>query len=130
LPPKPKRVIQIFCPGGVSHLDTFDYKPELERRSGQPMPGGDKDVTFQGANGNLMRSPWAFAPAGQSGKLVTTKLPHLARHIDRMAFIHSMQFTLQHPRPRLRRHEHRRSSLKASPPPWRLAQLRPRRRKR
>jgi len=88
--PKVKRVIQIFCPGGVSHLDTFDYKPELEKRSGQPMPGGDKDVTFQGANGNLMRSPWAFAPAGQSGKMITTKLPHLARHVDSMAFVHSM----------------------------------------
>lgn len=88
--PKAKRVIQIFCPGGVSHMDTFDYKPELQKRSGQPMPGGDQDVTFQGANGNLMGSPWEFRPAGQSGKLVTTMLPHLAQHVDRMAFIHSM----------------------------------------
>jgi len=88
--PKAKRVIQIFCPGGASHLDTFDYKPELEKRSGQPMPGGDKDVTFQGANGNLMRSPWDFKPAGQSGKPITTKLPHLAKYVDDMAFIHSM----------------------------------------
>lgn len=46
--PKAKRVIQIMCPGGVSHLDTFDYKPELEKRSGQPMPGGEKEVSFQG----------------------------------------------------------------------------------
>lgn len=88
--PKAKRVIQIFCPGGVSHMDTFDHKPELTRRSGQPMPGGDKDVTFQGANGNLMASPWSFAPSGQSGKMVTSMLPHLARHVDRMAFVHSM----------------------------------------
>ena len=48
--PKVKRVIQIMCPGGVSHLDTFDYKPELIKRSGQPMPGGEKEVSFQGAN--------------------------------------------------------------------------------
>ncbi len=88
--PKAKRVIQIFCPGGASHIDTFDYKPELEKRSGQPMPGGDKDVTFQGANGNLMRSPWDFKPAGQSGKPITAKLPYLAKHVDDMAFIHSM----------------------------------------
>ena len=88
--PKAKRVIQIFCPGGASHIDTFDYKPELEKRSGQPMPGGDKDVTFQGANGNLMRSPWDFKPAGQSGKPITSKLPYLAKHVDDMAFIHSM----------------------------------------
>jgi hypothetical protein len=88
--PKAKRVIQVFCPGGVSHLDTFDYKPELVKRSGQPMPGGDKDVTFQGANGNLMKSPWRFVPRGQSGKHITEMLPHLAAHVDDMAFIHSM----------------------------------------
>lgn len=88
--PKAKRVIQIFCPGGVSHLDTFDYKPELIQRSGQALPGGDKDVTFQGANGNLMRSPWDFQPCGQSGKYVTKMLPHLSRRVDDMAFIHSM----------------------------------------
>ncbi|MBM3784969.1 MAG: DUF1501 domain-containing protein [Acidobacteria bacterium] len=88
--PKAKRVIQIFCPGAVSHLDTFDYKPELLKRSGQPMPGGDKDVTFQGANGNLMRSPWPFVPCGQSGKHITAMLPHLAAHVDGMAFVHSM----------------------------------------
>lgn len=88
--PRARRVIQIFCPGGVSHLDTFDYKPELFRRSGQPMPGGDKEVSFQGANGNLMRSPWEFRPAGQSGKRITSMLPHLAAHADRMAFVHSM----------------------------------------
>src|SRR4051794_36728904 len=69
--PKAKRVLQIFCPGGVSHLDTFDYKPELEKRSGQPMPGGDKEMSFQGANGNLMGSPWKFVPRGQSGKRIT-----------------------------------------------------------
>jgi hypothetical protein len=88
--PKAKRVIQIFCPGGVSHLDTFDYKPELEKRSGQPMPGGEKEVSFQGANGNLMRSPWKFVQRGQSGKWVTEKLPHLGALVDRMAFVHSM----------------------------------------
>src|SRR5215212_9285320 len=55
-PPKARRVLQIFCPGGVSHLDTWDYKPELAKRSGQPMPGGDKEMSFQGANGHLMGS--------------------------------------------------------------------------
>ena len=89
--PKAKRVIQIFCPGGVSHLDTFDYKPELDKRSGQPMPGGDKDVTFQGANRNLMKSPWSFKQQGQSGKHVTEMLPHLGALVDDMAFVHSMQ---------------------------------------
>ena len=88
--PKAKRVIQIMCPGGVSHLDTFDYKPELEKRSGQPMPGGEKEVSFQGANGNLMKSPWKFVQRGQTGRWMTEKLPHLGAFADDMAFIHSM----------------------------------------
>src|SRR5207244_6760127 len=54
-PAKAKRVVQIFCPGAVSHLDTFDYKPELEKRHGQPLPGDEKVVTFQGNNGNLLK---------------------------------------------------------------------------
>jgi hypothetical protein len=88
--PKAKRVIQIMCPGGVSHLDTFDYKPELEKRSGQPMPGGEKEVSFQGANGNLMKSPWKFVQRGQTGRWMTEMLPHLGAFADDMAFIHSM----------------------------------------
>lgn len=88
--PKAKRVLQIFCPGGASHLDTFDYKPELEKRSGEPMPGGDKEVSFQGANGNLMGSPWKFVRRGQTGKHVTELLPHLGELVDDMAFVHSM----------------------------------------
>ena len=88
--PRASRVLQIFCPGAASHLDLWDHKPELEKRSGQPMPGGDKDVTFQGANGNLMRSPWNFVPRGQSGKPITELLPRLGALADQMAFIHSM----------------------------------------
>src|SRR5439155_880469 len=74
-PAKAKRVVQIFCPGAVSHLDTFEYKPELIRMHGQPLPGAEKIVTFQGSNGNLMRSPWAWAQHGQSGKWVSDLLP-------------------------------------------------------
>jgi hypothetical protein len=88
--PKAKQVLQIFCPGGASHVDLWDHKPLLEKFHGTPMPGGENDVTFQGKNGNLMKSPWAFAPAGQSGKMISTLLPNLARHVDDMAFIHSM----------------------------------------
>jgi len=88
--PKAKRILQIFCPGGASHIDLWDYKPELEKRHGQPMPGGDKEVSFQGANGNLMRSPWNFVRRGQSGKMLTEMLPNLGAFADEMAFIHSM----------------------------------------
>src|SRR5713226_5601218 len=89
-PPKAKRVIQIFCPGGVSHVDTFDYKPELQKRSGQPLPGAEKFVSFQGPNGNLMKSPWTFKQCGKTGKSVSELLPNLGELADNMAFIHSM----------------------------------------
>jgi hypothetical protein len=89
-PAKAKRVIQIYCTGAVSHLDTFDYKPELIKRHGQPMPGADKLVTFQGENGNLTKSPWAFRPRGQTGKQVSDLLPHLAGCVDDLCFVHSL----------------------------------------
>lgn len=87
--PKAKRVLNIFCSGACSHLDTWDFKPELIKRDGQPMPG-DKLVTFQGENGNLVKSPYAFKPRGQSGKYVSDLIPHLAELADEMCFIHSM----------------------------------------
>jgi hypothetical protein len=88
--PKASRVLQIFCPGAASHIDLWEHKPELEKRDGQPMPGGEKLVSFQGKNGNLMRPPWAFAPSGASGKKITTMLPHMAGHVDDIAFLHGM----------------------------------------
>ncbi|MEZ5401803.1 MAG: DUF1501 domain-containing protein [Bryobacteraceae bacterium] len=87
---KAKRVIQIFCPGGVSHVDTWDYKPELQRRSGEPMPGGEKEVTFQGPNGNLLGSPWKFVPNRETGKPIMELLPRLGELAGEMAFVHSM----------------------------------------
>src|ERR1700722_11435340 len=89
-PPKAKRIVQIFCPGAVSQLDTFDYKPELIRSHGQPMPGQEKLVTFQGGNGALMKSPWGWKQHGKSGKWVSDLLPNLAECVDEMAFIHSL----------------------------------------
>ena len=86
---KARRVLQVFCPGAVSQLDTFDYKPELVRRHGQPLPG-ENVVTFQGANGNLMRSPWGWRQHGQCGKHISDLLPHLASCADDICFIHSM----------------------------------------
>jgi hypothetical protein len=88
--PKAQRVLQIFCPGAASHMDLWDYKPALEQHSGQPLPGEEALVSFQGKNGNLMPSPWPFVPAGECGKPITSMLPHMARHVDDIAFIHSM----------------------------------------
>jgi Protein of unknown function (DUF1501) len=89
-PARARRVLQIFCPGAASHMDLWDEKPELERRDGQPLPGAENFVSFQGQNGNLMRSPWPFQSCGESGKRISSLLPHLARHVDDIAFIHSM----------------------------------------
>ena len=88
--PKAKRVLQIFCPGAASAMDLWEYKPSLEKYHGKPLPGEEHFVSFQGKNGNLMKSPWEFAPAGESGKLITSMLPQMARHVDDIAFIHSM----------------------------------------
>ena len=88
--PKAKRVLVVFCSGAVSHLDTFDYKPELVKNDGRPMPGADKLITFQGENGNLVKPLWSFKPRGQSGKMVSDLLPNLAELADDMCFIHSM----------------------------------------
>lgn len=89
-PAKAKRVIQIFCMGGVSHIDTFDYKPELVRSDGKPLQGKGKPDTFFGQPGNLMKSPFTFRQRGQSGLWVSDLLPHLAECTDLMTFLYSM----------------------------------------
>ena len=89
--PRAKNVLVIFCSGACSHLDTFDYKPELIRRHGQPLPGSEKLITFQGEQGALTKSPWEFRPRGQCGKMVSDLLPHLGELVDDLCFIHSMQ---------------------------------------
>lgn len=88
--PRAKQVLMIFCSGAISQVDTFDYKPELIKRHGEPMPGGDKLITFQGEQGNLTKSPWEFKPRGQSGKMVSELVPKLGALADEMCFIHSM----------------------------------------
>lgn len=89
-PAKAKRVLHIFCSGACSHLDTWDYKPELIKRHGQPLPGTEKLVTFQGENGSLNRSPYAFKQRGQCGKYTSDLLPHLGELVDEVCFIHSL----------------------------------------
>ncbi len=88
--PKVKRVIQIFCMGGVSHLDTFDYKPELIRGDGKELAGKGNIETFFGQPGRLMKSPFAFKQRGKSGLWVSDLLPHLAEQADEMTFLYGM----------------------------------------
>ena len=89
--PKAKRVLVLFCSGAVSHLDSWDWKPELMKMDGKPMPGTKENfLTFQGENGNLVRPLYEFKPRGQSGKMVSDLFPHLAAMTDDLTFIHSM----------------------------------------
>ncbi len=88
--PKARQVLHIFCPGAASHIDLWDYKPALAQYDGTPLPGSEAFFSFQGKNGNLMKSPWPFVRAGQTGKPITTMLPHMARHVDDIAFLHGM----------------------------------------
>jgi hypothetical protein len=85
-----KSVIWLFMNGGPSQVDTWDYKPELIRRHGQELPGFDKKTGFfTDSVGPLMKSPFAWAQHGQSGTWASELFPHLSRHVDKMAFLHS-----------------------------------------
>jgi uncharacterized protein DUF1501 len=88
--PKAKRVIQVFLCGGVSHVDTFDYKPELEKLDGKPMSGKGMVDTFFAQPGNLMKSVWEFRRRGRSGLWVSDLLPHLAGCADDLTVFNSM----------------------------------------
>jgi len=89
--PKARAVIQIFCPGGLSHLDSWDYKPELIRRAGKPFDPDGKLTFFASKPGNCQPSYWPFQQHGQTGKWMSDLFPELAKRVDDLAFIHSMQ---------------------------------------
>lgn len=91
---KAKRVIWVFINGGPSQVDTWDYKPALEKWNGKSIKEFDptfKNTTgfFKDSVGGLMKSPFKFSPQGQCGKMVSEVFPHLGKHVDKMAFIHS-----------------------------------------
>ncbi len=88
--PKAKRVIHIFCAGGVSQVDTFDYKPELEKLDGQPLKNMGENKGFFGQPGNLMKSVYPFRQHGKSGKWVSDVFPHISKQVDELCFINSM----------------------------------------
>ena len=89
-PPKVRRVIWLFMTGAPSQVDTWDYKPELQARGGQPLPGADKQTGFFQTSGTCLPSPFKWAQHGESGSWVSDLFPHLSKHVDEMCFIHSM----------------------------------------
>ncbi len=86
---KVARVVQLFMNGGVSQMDTFDYKPALEKGHGKPFDPGttEKPEGVTSTPGNLIKSPFKFAQHGQCGRWVSSVFPHLATQVDRMAFL-------------------------------------------
>ncbi len=92
--PRAKRVIFLFMQGGVSHVDSFDYKPLLEKQDGKMLGFDDaRTVANSGTRGSsqrVMKSPWSFARHGQTGHWASNLFPELNRHIDELCFVHSM----------------------------------------
>ena len=87
---KVKRIIQLFMTGGASPMDTFDYKPALEKVHGQKLGPKEKPEGFTAMPGALMKSPFKFKQYGQSGRWVSSVFPHQAKWVDEMAFLMAM----------------------------------------
>lgn len=96
---KAKSVIFLFMVGGPSHVDTFDYKPLLQQMHGKPVPVSLRKAVeatrfanvFHGCKDELMASPYPWKQYGQSGMWISDLYPHLAKHVDELCFIHSLQ---------------------------------------
>jgi hypothetical protein len=88
--PRARRVIQLFMAGAASHLDLFDFKPELVKRDGQPSDFGEPVEAFQDGLGPWMKPVWPFQPYGQSGKPLGEVVAPLGRVVDELAFIHNL----------------------------------------
>ncbi len=98
-PAKARHVIYLVLNGGLSQVDSFDPKPELDKRHGEPVPGGAPQT--ESSTGNLMRSPFRFARHGQSGLPVSDLFPNIARHIDSCCVIRSMHTDVPNHEPSL-----------------------------
>lgn len=97
-PGKAKRVIHLFMNGGPSHVDSFDYKPELQKRDGQALP---LSLKTERPTGVAMASPFKFRQYGDSGIHVSELFRHTARHMDEIAVINSMQADVPNHEPSL-----------------------------
>lgn len=97
--PRAKNVIVLYQVGGPGQMDTFDYKPTLQKLSGTPIPKSFRDAlkatrhhnVFEGCKDELYGSPYTFTQHGQSGMWVSELFPELAKHVDELCFVHSLQ---------------------------------------
>ena len=89
--PRAKAVISLFMSGGVSHIDTFDPKPMLDKYHGHPLTGKGTVKVRQGYPGPLMRTPFEFKKYGQSGIEVSGLFPNVGNMVDDLAVIRSCQ---------------------------------------
>jgi len=80
LPAKAKRIIFLFMEGAISSVDTFEYKPELEKKNGKSGPGG----------GTITASRFAFKQYGESGAYFSELLPNIATHADELCFMRGL----------------------------------------
>ena len=91
--PRAKRVIFLFMAGGVSQVDSYDYKPLLYRRNGEMLDFTDQRIlakTGMGSNQRVMKPLWEFKQRGQNGAWVSELFPHMAKHTDDYCIIRSM----------------------------------------
>jgi hypothetical protein len=92
-PAKTKSIIWLFMTGGPSQVDTYDYKPELQKRDGQSLSGADPKTGFFTTSGKCLKSPFTWKQLGQTGSWASDLFPHTNRHIDDLSFIHSCHLT-------------------------------------
>jgi hypothetical protein len=94
-PPKAKRVIFLFMQGGVSHVDSFDYKPRLDKDDGKMLAFDDAraiaNTGMRGSSQRVMKPLWKFAQHGKSGRWASDLFPEINKHVDDLTFIHSLQ---------------------------------------
>lgn len=94
VPPKARRVIFLFMQGGVSQVDSFDYKPRLAKDDGKTMPFDDARVIAnggtRGSSQRVMRPLWKFSRHGQCGRWGSELFPEINRNADDLCFVHSM----------------------------------------
>lgn len=90
-PARAKRIIYIFLDGGISHVDSYDYKPILQRDDGKPLPASIAKPKFTFApTGSLLKSPFAWKQWGESGMWASELFPQVNSLIDRLTFVHSL----------------------------------------